>query len=65
MGGGDMSNNKNLRMKDGLIQRGEERWTAAISIGYSDPDPVTEKRRVVQNCVSLGECTRREAKAKR
>lgn len=56
---------KKLKMRDGLVQRGEGRWTTFIHMGYGEPDPVTGKRRLLQKWVSLGRCTRAQAKAKR
>jgi hypothetical protein len=52
-------------MRGGLIQRGKGRWTASIFLGYSEPDAVTGKRRILQKWISLGKCTRAEAKIKR
>src|SRR5215212_4273457 len=59
-----MAKTKN-RMRDGLVQRGQGRWTAVFTLGYSDPDPVTGKRKLLQKSISLGKCTRAEAKARR
>ena len=52
------------RMRDGLVQRGAGRWTAVFHLGYSDPDE-TGKRKLLQKSISLGRCTRAEAKARR
>ena len=50
------------KMRDGLIQRGAGRWTAALTLGYSEPDPVTGKRRILTKWISLGKCTRQQAR---
>ena len=49
-----MTKPKRARMRDGLIQRGEGRWTAVFTLGYSDPDPITGKRKLLQKSKSLG-----------
>src|SRR5262245_15846010 len=53
------------KMRDGLISRGAGRWTAVLNLGLSAPDPVTGHRKPVQRWVSLGKCTRQEAKKRR
>jgi integrase len=58
---------KKAKMRDGLIERGRGRWTAVFHLGYSDPDPITGKRRILQKYIALGKCSggRPEAKARR
>jgi integrase len=57
---------KKSKMRDGLIERGRGRWTAVFHLGYSDPDPITGRRRILQKSISLGKCSSRsEAKARR
>ena len=50
-------------MRYGLVQRGEGRWTAVFTLGYSEPDPVTGKRKLLQKSMSLGKCTRAEGRS--
>src|SRR5215207_8757276 len=52
------------RMRDGLQSRGDGRWTATLYLGRSEPD-ANGKRRIIQKTVSLGKCTRAQAKARR
>jgi integrase len=52
------------RMRDGLQSRGDGRWTATLYLGRSEPD-ANGKRRIIQKTISLGKCSRQEARAKR
>ena len=39
-----------------------ERATAVFTLGYSEPDPVTGKRKLLQKSMSPGKCTRAEGR---
>jgi integrase len=51
-------------MKDGLVSRGKGRWSTTLYLGRSEPDE-HGKRKIIQKSVSLGKCSRQEARAKR